>query len=361
GRYQPDRLGKSFNDLWEATQANQARTWADIQKAEKATSKSPKQLLRVQLGELQLRRVMEDPAANLDKGAEVAAALEDDVVSPRPAELHFLVMLKRDRPKNPQPAGEYYALVKSALELRLLAEKTAFNLSPEAGHAYSERVYPWIRGLVEKADQDRRFGQDLLFAEHAKIFEEDTKKWVGASDFFQRAQKNYHDAQEIGGAVRAALAARDLAYATLPAYSQWAAQRHPTDDAERQHQDADLLRALEELWQEVHRLDQLLEKPEARWIKEAPPADADDTQPKSLQQRTELVSRGMNKLRSQFEDLCKGLAISAANLQIVWYDAEGALAVPFMDASLRMKLLTNSRRISHTLLTETGDKPSEAA
>src|SRR5262249_30079510 len=118
-------------------------------------------------------------------------------------------------------------------------------------------------------------------------------------------------------------------------------------------------RLLEELWQDVHRLDRLLEKPDAHWIKEAPPPDADDTQPKSLQERTDLVSRGMNKLRSQFDDLYKKLAISA-NLQIDWYDAEGALAVPFMDANLRMKLLANSRRISHTLLTETGDKPSEA-
>jgi hypothetical protein len=351
GRYQPDRLGKQFNDLWEATQANQTRTWEDIQKAEKATTKSAKQLLRAQLAELLVRRVMEDPASNLEKGAQVAAALED-AVSPRPAELHFLVMLNRDRPKNPQSSGDYYALVKTALELRLLAEKTAFNLAPEAGHPYSERVYPWIQTLVDKADQDRRFGQDLLFAE-------DPRKWVEARDLFQKAQKSYQDAQEIGGAVRSALAVRDLAYARLPAYGQWVAQRHPTDDAERQHQDADLLRLLEELWQDVHRLDRLLEKPDAHWIKEAPPPDAADTQPKSLQQRTDLVSRGMNKLRSQFDDLYKKLAISA-NLQIDWYDAEGALAVPFMDANLRMKLLANSRRISHTLLTETGDKPSEA-
>jgi hypothetical protein len=352
GRYQPDRLGKAFNDLWEVPQANRAQTWDDIQKTEKATTKSAKQqLLRAQLGELLVRRVMEDPAGNLEKGAQVAAALEE-AVSPRPAELHFLVMLNRDRPKNPQPASEYYAAVKMALELRLLAEKTAFNLAAEAGHPYSERVYPWIQTLVDKADQDRRFGQDLLFAE-------DPKRWAEARDLFQKAKKNYQDAQEIGEAVRAALAARDLAYARLPAYSQWAAQRHSTDDAERQHQDAELLRSLEELWREVHRLDRLLEKPNPRWIKETPPPDAEDTQPKSLQQCPGVVSQGMNKVRSQFDDLCKRLVISA-NLQIDWYDAEGALAVPFMDANLRMKLLANSRRITHTLLTETGDKPSEA-
>src|SRR5262249_42563126 len=59
------------------------------------------------------------------------------------------------------------------------------------------------------------------------------------------------------------------------------------------------------------------------------------------------------------EELCKKLAV-IANLQIDWYDAEGALVAPFLESSLRMKVVINSRRISHTFLNETADKPGEA-
>src|SRR5207247_546908 len=167
-----------------------------------------------------LRRVIEEQGDNLEKAANVALTLEDPA-NPRPAEVHFLVMLNRDRPKN--SSAEYYGLVKTALKLRLTAEKTALNLPPE-GHAYaypySERVYPWIKSLVEQGDQERRFGQDLLF-----VADEGSRK--RAAKHFEEAQKKYEAAQEMGQAVREALAARDLAYEQLPAYSQWAAQRPP--------------------------------------------------------------------------------------------------------------------------------------
>ena len=341
GLYQPDRL---LNDLLgETDQANRARIWEDIQKTEKATTKSQKQLLRVQMGELLLRRVIEEQGDNLEKAANVALTLEDPA-NPRPAEVHFLVMLNRDRPKN--SSAEYYGLVKTALKLRLTAEKTALNLPPE-GHAYaypySERVYPWIKSLVEQGDQERRFGQDLLFA---------TTGWAKAGPHFDEAENKYKKAQEIGQAVRDALAARDLAYEQLPAYSQWAAQRPATDDQQTQRENSELLKSIEGLWKEVHRLDRLLEKPEARWITDSPPPDTDDTQPRSIVKRTEFVNQEMRKIYSQFDGLCRKLE-TTANLQTDWYEVEGALVVPFMDPSRRMNLITNSRRISHTYLTET--------
>lgn len=351
GRLQSDLLNKQLTDLWEAAPADQVRTWESIQKAAKANNKAEKQLLRVQILDLLIKRVAEDPSANLEKGAKLALALED-AVSPRPAEAHFLVMLNRDRVENPQPASEYYETVKTALGLRLLAEKTALNLPPK-GHPYSERVYPWMKTLVEEADQNRRTGQDLLFAS-------ERLSWTEARKRFQAAEKKYQEAQEIGLAVRAGLEARDLAYEILPALSKWAALRRPSDDAQRQNEDSALLGSIEELWKEVHRLDRQLEKPIAALVKEAPKPDLDDPKPCNLAERADLVNRGLKKLRDQFDAMCQKLAISA-DLQIDWYDIEGALAVPFMEPDLRMKLITNSRRISLRLLTEVGDKPAEAA
>jgi hypothetical protein len=349
GRIQPDLFIKSFNELLDAT--DQARTWESIQKSGKANTKSERQLLRVQMGELLVRWVAEDPATRLERGAKLALAIEDPA-SPRPAEMHFLIMLNRDRPSNPDPAAEYFARVKMALELRLLAEKVSLSLSAN-GHPYSERIYARIRSPMEVADESRRFGQDLLFASSRL-------SWSEARKSFQAAEKKYQEAQEIGQAVRAGLAARDLAYEVLPALSQWAALRRPSGDTQRQNGDAEMLRSIEDLWREVHRLDKQLEKPNSSLVKDLPKADLDDPQPLNLPDRTKIVTGGLAKLRSQFDAVCQRLSISA-DLQIDWHDAEGALTVPFMDPTLRMKLITNSRRTSLDLLTKVGDKPAETA
>jgi len=350
GRLQPDLLMKQFNDLWDANPDDWARKWDSILKTAKNNSNSEKQLLRVQIGELLIRQVAKDPANDLDKGAKLARVLEDKV-SPRPAELHFLIMLNRDRVENPKPAGEYYTAIKTALELRLFAEKTAFNLAPD-GHLYSERIYPWIKSPVELADDSRRIGQDLLFASNPL-------SWSVAMKSFKVAEDEYLEARAIGLAVRAGFAARDQAYEVLPALSKWAALRRPSDQAQRQTDDAELLRSIKDLWREVHRLDRQLEKPNAALVKEPPKADLDDPKPLNIVDRTKSINSGLGKLRSQFDAICQKLADSGADLQTEWHDTEGALTVPFMDPTLRMRLITSSRRTSLHLLTESSGKSTE--
>jgi hypothetical protein len=348
GRLQPDLLMKQFNDLWEASSEDWGRKWDGILKSANANSTTERQLLRVQIGELLIRKVAENPAKNLDQGDKLAKVLEDKV-SPRPAELHFLRMLNRDKVGN---AAEYYAAIKAALELRLLAEKTAFNLTSE-GHPYSERVYPWIKTPVELADDFRRMGQDLLFASNPS-------RWSEGLKSFKAAEKKYLEAREVGSAVRAGLAARDQAYEILPALSKWAALRRPSDQAQRQSEDSELFRSIGELWQEVHRLDRQLEKPNPALVKEPPKADLDDPKPLNIADRSDSINRGLKKLRDQFKSICEKLAVSSADLQIEWHDTEAALTVPFIEPSLRMRLISSSRRTSLHLLTETGDKAAEA-
>jgi hypothetical protein len=67
----------------------------------------------------------------------------------------------------------------------------------------------------------------------------------------------------------------------------------------------------------------------------------------------------MREIDTRFDRLCRNLE-TTADLITHWYEVEGALAVPFMDPQRRMNLITNSRRISHTYLSETV-KPSEVA
>jgi hypothetical protein len=353
GRWQPDLLIKQFGELWDLKPDDWAGKWDGILKSAKANSITEKQVLRVQMADLLIKKVAENPRANLEKGAKLARTLEDKV-SPRPAELHFLVMLNRDRVVNPQPDSEYYSAIKAALELRLLAEKTAFNLSAD-GHPYSERVYPWIKSPVELADDSRRIGQDLLFASNPS-------SWTEAMKSFKTAEKNYLKAREIGTGVRSGLAARDLAYEVLPAFSKWAALRRPSDQTQRRDQDDELLRSIEGLWQEVHWLDRQLEKPnpDLVLVKDPPKVDSDDSKPLNIVDRADLINSGIKKLRKQFDEVCQKLAVSGADLQTEWHDTEGALSVPFMDPALRMRLLTSSRRTSLHLLTESGDKPSDA-
>jgi hypothetical protein len=348
GPYQPDQSIKEFTKLWDAAPDDQTRVWDDIQKNVKADQV---QLLRVQLGELLIKQVAEDPPAHLKKGAKLAGVLYG-VGSPRPAEIHFLVMLDRDQVEKPQPAEEYYATIRAALELRLLAEKTALNLPPE-GHPYAERVYPWIKSLVDVADESRRMGQDLLFASNSL-------SWSEARKSFESAKKKYEEAREIGSSVRAGLAARDRAYEILPALTKWAAIRRSSDDTQKQNEDVEILRSIEDLWKEVHRLDRQLEKPNPDLIKNPPKPDLDDPNPLNLEKRTDLVTRGLGKLWTKFNETCQNLA-NSQDIQIGWHETESALTVPFIEPTLRMKLIGNSRRISHDLLAKVGDKPTEAA
>src|SRR5207248_831402 len=99
-------------------------------------------------------------AANLDKAFRLLQVFADPL-GLSPAEVHFLTMTHRDLP-GPMLAGEPAELLKVALRTRIQAEDAALAVQGQAW-PYSEQVVPWIRGLVDQADQERRQGEDLVF------------------------------------------------------------------------------------------------------------------------------------------------------------------------------------------------------
>ena len=106
--------------------------------------------------------------------------ISDDAVAPRPAEIKFLAMIERDRPRTPPPPPEYFSLLQQALKLRVFAERTALGV--QAGeYSYSGQMMPWVRPLINQADRERQFGQDLLFAA-------DSRNWQTAGDHLKQAE-----------------------------------------------------------------------------------------------------------------------------------------------------------------------------
>src|SRR5262249_6159520 len=187
------------------------------------------QLRRVWLSSLLLDEALKDPVVqNLAKASNAILSIQDPLATPRPVESHFLVMLNRDLYRvDDKATGKVTApaaLIVQALSVRRLAEEAAVGLGSggdtEPLPAYTEQVPPWIQKKVTEADQERRLGEDLLFAS-------DNKSWDDAKNHLNTAQKSYTDAQEDALAVRRALKARDQILAELPYYSQWLArQRH---------------------------------------------------------------------------------------------------------------------------------------
>src|SRR6185369_4433241 len=105
----------------------------------------------LRLSDLILERASDDPGNFLDKAYQLlrrVGTLDDplrpDRLKPRPAELHFLAMLRRDRAPIAKTNMAYFELLQRALRLRRMAERAALALRPNAP-AYSEQVFPWIR------------------------------------------------------------------------------------------------------------------------------------------------------------------------------------------------------------------------
>src|SRR5207302_11374836 len=105
---------------------------------------------------------------------------------------------------------------------------------------------------VREADETRRLGEDLLFAQEQTA-------WDSARSSFQKANLLYAAAQQDAAVVRHALAVRDQVLQALPAYSRSLARQRMPEGTGRQQVDRELLDRALHLWQEVHRLGQLLE------------------------------------------------------------------------------------------------------
>ena len=117
----------------------------------------------------------------------------------------------------------------------------------EAGYPYSEQVQPWIGATIEKADEQRRLGEDRLFSSEEAA-------WALAQNSFAAAESCTSEAAADRRPWSAPRWRRATALlAGLPDYSRWLAHRHPDDLPGRPR------RSFGELWTQAHKLAEQLE------------------------------------------------------------------------------------------------------
>jgi hypothetical protein len=318
---------KEVQELWEKD-AEAAR--ADLGKLLAAEGDSwRKRLLRVRLAGLLLRQAEADPPRGLKRARALLAAL-DEGRDPRPAEAQSLVLLERDRIK--QPPEPLWGAVKNALQVRRLAEEAAVGLKADKASAdlpaYSEQVQPWIRAAVTKGDESRRPGQDLLLASGPA-------DWKEADKLLGEARGHYQEAQELALRVRAALQQRDEALVALPYYSQFLARKRLLEPAEIRGFE-DKVQLHRELWDSVRKVEDLLRQPD-------PKAAAE------LAAQTEAVRKGLKDLRDEVRDLARN---KKHVLQPGWHEIDNLLRIPFIAPRERQDLLKQLRAISAQLNVE---------
>jgi hypothetical protein len=264
----------------------------------------------------------------------------------RPAEVHFLLMLRDLNKPEPEPA-----LLGQALQVRLLAEEVVLAAKdpPSAipgAYPYSERVYPWIKAQVEATDSERRRGEELLFGA-------DKADWEKARQHLQKAAAAYEKAHQEALVVRQALNIRDEVLAALPYYSQWLARRRLTPDPrarpEKEKEIEQRLNDVESLWTNTHLLAYRLKIPDPNGINQAPGADKlYDPDPKSLKERTELVKTAFREIAAAFEAQSATINVTLVHQQN-WHEIDDAMTVPLIEPSRRIELLRGIRVISEKL------------
>jgi Mg-chelatase subunit ChlD len=324
-----------FDELWRAPRAKRPLLWRKL-----PGRRDP--WLRLRLSAWLLRRATDDPAANLKQAGDILRQLIDDPKL-RPTEAHHMAMWARDLDRlyaNDLPPAD---LLKSALRTRRLAERAALGLAEgKFRHPYSEAVFPWIGAQVNKADELRRRGQDLLFSSSTKDRNEAGKLLRDSEDLYGQALKT-------SARVRQALEVRAEVMSRLPFYSQWLVRRRPADDGQLTRFSR-LFDLAEGLWEKVHRLNDLLG---------APPATrklADSVT--QLDRLTRTIGQDYRDIQGRFDRHSKDPL--GTQLQENWHAIDAALAVPFIDAPQRIELLRKARQISLELNRHTKQKEGEA-
>src|SRR5262249_55220129 len=112
-------------------------------------------------------------------------------------------------------------------------------------NSFSELVYPWIKELIEAADEERRQAENLLLAA-------DEAHWSQARVHFEAAAKSYGQARAEAATVRKALDTYYETWAWLPPYAQYLARSRSTTPQK--------LSDVIQLAEEVSRLADTLEK-----------------------------------------------------------------------------------------------------
>lgn len=336
-RSDPD-LSKEFEDLWKTFkpgQSDRLQAWLEQYLPRQDT---PEQYAK--LAGLALNKIIDDP----DK-KNLTHPLLEEIKRPfdqkPPAEFHFLSMYVHlyekglpgtlDQPKaleQPKPA-----LLRHALRVRRQAEEVALAASPASGedaptrvHPYSEQVFPWIQKLVEAADQERRLGEDLLFA--SSSYREDERD--GAEIHLKNAEKGYQHAESIAVEVRGALALRDRAMAEYPYYAQWLLRRPPEEVSDPSFE------RVQRLAEATHALAQFLAQP-TPLPGEVPPTDLlDGAQLKKLQELSKEINGRLSALEAEKDQVVRSVG---QRVQTDWDEIQALLSVPLVKPDERRDLL----------------------
>lgn len=337
GPWVSHRAMQVLDQLWSAQPAQRSKLWEKV--AGEHAEPADRQLLRLQLYELLLKRAADDPAENLATCYETLQVI-DDPLHPWPAEIHCLVMLQRDLAHG-NPSGQLCDLIQLALRVRSLAEQAALGARP-GSHPYSEQVRGWIAAQVDQADAIRRKGEDLLLGGSSNFGE--ARRSLG------KAEAIYEEAHRLACTIGQAVEVRNRLLSRLPYYARWAACRQ-SGLAVRHHADCLSIEAIEELCRQVHDLSAELQ----------PPGQQPQGRPvtlRSLRVRVARLKACAGQLAQSFASMEQAARESWKSLSDVdsprgWYEAETALLVPTGDPSLRMRLLVAKHRTARRLLTET--------
>ena len=310
-----DAQKASFRKLLETTNEAERKTQID---AIRVAADGPK------LVAFLLQRAA-DPARTgeeISLSADLLSAIADsDRGAPRPAEGHFLLMVRAffKEPGEKLPP----ALLHLAIETRLLAEQAAVGVQPsssaQTAFPYSEQVTPMDR--VRAADELRRLGEDLLFASPAQ--------WPDARTNLNEAKNRYREILDLERVRRDALAIRNECCADLPLLDRWRGTKR---------YDSALITDYEGVWEKLHALDAMLA---------APTPQPDPTVV------TESVRNSLAGVRERFQSAVQAAIPESSILQQNWQRIEDLLAVPLIESKLRRQLLDQSRRISSRLNLET--------
>lgn len=338
---------KLFARLWDALPKDYAATWAKLRQGSTDLVAT-----RMAIFERLFQRAAEAPAANLEKVGDLARLIADPVY-PLPAELATILLFHRHLPHAdpngaggpagaPALVGEANELVRTALELERLASTVSLG-GYGAGYPYSEEVHPWIVELTREGDRDRLKAVDLLFVGGRENLEQ-------ARALFGNARAFYQAADARAALLRRALATRDRALPLLPYYCRWVASLRP-GTLESDGADEALGALAQRTCQETYRLVDQLAPPAPSPAPGADSLRAEDPVLREIDERASVVAASFNSLESRYLEAWRRYA--DVDLPLLWREAEAALAVPYLDPALRMRLIEHSRRISRRFLVET--------
>lgn len=361
---------KQFAKLWDAKDTKEREeVLQQIRKDFNPFSDAlTENLLRLRLLELLLVRTADDPAPALEKSA-VLAKLLDAADDPRPAEAHYLVMLQhslkqlqvltagdapKDKKDTPKPLLTP-ADLQLTLQVRLQAERAALGLpgykGALKGHAYSELLLPWLKAPFEKADEQRRYGQDLLFASDLNLLQDARKN-------HNLARKGYEDLLAAKGdgksiaLLQNALALRDQVVPKLPYLAKWVAGRPPAGLEKEQEYQA-LLSKTRELCTSAHELIKLIEAEPVTVAKTGTNATAAHWL--KVEQTTKKVQQAFAYVDGKLETILKQAELVADPTQ--WREIDNLLTVPIAAPAVRKELLTKRSKIADQLLQKLAAQP----